>query len=266
VKRSIAAGLAAAVITLTALPGAAHATEDTPCGMPSGWYANPDEQDRLPTPATGGLKFEGNDLIHHATDTTVEHLTHGTYSANPAPDQPSFFSVEVTGTDGGYATLRWDTATGKWTMVTGGQLYTNAGPAALVDMVTPHKSHHVVSFGVGYTANPPGTVTTVVSSVTFGGKTYDLTCKPAPSSSSASPTASPSTSASTSAGASPSTTASSSSGGAVVTTGPTPPAASGGLPITGPQTGMVAAGAVAILAAGALLLLLVRRRRTRFTA
>src|SRR5690606_8915053 len=38
----------------------------------------------------------------------------------------------------------------------------------------------VISFGVGYTNTPPGTVTTIVSSVTFAGKTYDLACKPQP--------------------------------------------------------------------------------------
>lgn len=139
-----------------------------------------------PAPTVGGLKFEGNDLIHHAA---------------PAPDQPSFFSVEVYGTDGGYATLRWDVPTSKWVMVTGGQLYTDASPAALVDLVTPHKSHHVVSFGVGYTNSPPGTVPTVVDKVTFGGQDYHLDCKPpvvhpshshpSPSRTTASPTASP---------------------------------------------------------------------------
>lgn len=272
-KRRLAA-LAAAVIAAIAVPATAHATggdHTTPvCGMPSGWYANADEQTRLPEPTTGGLKFSGNQLIHHATATTVEHLSPGSYVAHPAPDQPSFFSVEVINTDGtGYATLRFDATAGKWTMVTGGQLYSNADSALLVDMPASHKSHRVVSFGVGYTANPPGTVTTVVSSVSFGRRYYSLRCKPAPATSSASPSASASASASpsasASASASPSASPSSSPAGAVVTAGP-PPGDSGGLAITGPRAGMVAAGAVAILASGALLLLFVRRRKTRFTA
>lgn len=262
-RKSLAAGFVAAVIAALTFPVAAHATGHTPvCGMPSGWYANPDELTRLPEPVSGGLKFSGNQLIHHATDTTVEHLTPGSYVAHPAPDQPSFFSVEVVNTDGtGYATLRWNSTTHVWDMVTGGQLYSNASPVLLVDMPASHKSHRVVSFGVGYTANPPGTVTTVVSTVKFGRHFYSLRCKPAPSSSSASPSASVSTSAS----ASPSASTSSSPAGAVVTT-TTTSAGSGGLAITGPSTGLKVGGAVLVVGAGGALFLLARRRRVRFTA
>lgn len=271
-KRSIAAGLAAAVIAVMTFPVAARATETTPtCGMPAGWYANPDEQDRLPEPASAGLKFHGKDdthagnaLIHHAADTTVEALTHGTFTASPAPDQESFFSVEVSGSDGGYGTLRWNTTTSKWNLVTGGQFYENTDPAKLVDMPPAHRSHHVVSFGVGYTANPPGTVTTVVSSVSFGGKTYDLTCKPAPSSSSASPSTSASASASASVSSNPSASGSSSPAAGAVTT--TSPAVGGGLAITGPGTALIVAGALVTLGAGIVLFVFTRRRRVRFTA
>lgn len=277
-KRSIAVGLAAAVIALTAVPGAAHATQAAPvCGLPTGWYANADEQTRLPTPTAGGLQFSGNDLIHHAATGTIEAMTPGTFSAHPAPDQPSFFSVEVINADlTGYATLRWNATTSKWDMVTGGQIYSNASPAALVDMPTAHKSHRVISFGVGYTANPPGTVTTTVRSVRFGGHTYDLRCKPVivthspkphPSHTSASPSASASASHSASPSASASTSASASSSpvAAVVTTN----VASnepGGLPVTGPGAGLIAGGAILVLGAGGILFLLARRRRVRFSA
>jgi LPXTG-motif cell wall-anchored protein len=249
---ALAAGLGAA---LFASP--AHATPAAPswqtCTNLDGWHVNDDEISRKPTPTTYGLKFEGNQLIHHAVTGDVEHLAYGSFVAHPSPDQPSFFSVEVYGSDGGYATLRWDVPSSKWVMVTGGQLYTNTSPAALVDMVTPHESHHVVSFGVGYTANSPGTVATVVSSVRFGGKTYDLTCRPRPSHSASAP-ASPS---SPTAPASP-------------TRGPGSPTPShpGSLPVTGPGTSpwLYAGAGVTLLGAGGGLVLASRRRRNRFEA
>jgi hypothetical protein len=143
------------------------------------WYQNPDETTRKPVQKPGGLEFSDTDLVHHKVyGLTVEHLHPGSYFAFPAPGQPSFFSVEVSGTDGGYATLRWNPSAHKWEMTTGGQFYTAYTPAALVDKVTPHKSHTVVSFGVGFTANPPGTVHTLVRSVVFNHHVYSLGCKP----------------------------------------------------------------------------------------
>ena len=215
------------------------------CTNLKGWYVNPDETDRKPTPTVGGLEFAGDDLIHHAAGGTVADLAKGTFVASPAPDQPSFFSVEVRNADGtGYATLRWDTTRNKWVMVTGGQVYENASPAGLVAMTTPAKSSTLMSFGVGYTKNPPGTVTTVVKSVTFAGKTYDLTCAPAASASS-------SASASSTASAAPSTSTE---------------ATAASLPVTGAPTGLLLAIGGLVTAAGAGLFLTARRRRTRFTA
>lgn len=255
-KRKILA-LAGALVGITLGLGLAahpaHASEAPACSMPTGWSVNDDETARTPTPETGGLKFEGDQLIHHAAPTglTVEDLTPGAYLAVPAPDQPSFFSVEVYGTDGGYATLRWDAVLSDWTMVTGGQLYTNASPAALVDMPASHKSHHVVRFGVGYTANPPGTVAAVVSSVTFQKTTYDLTCKtasPSPSVTSKSPPTTPSHSAT--ATHRPTTSASS---------------AAGALAITGPNIPVIVGVGVALGLFGFTVLMAVaRRRRTYF--
>lgn len=177
-----------------ALPGAAQATETGPsfatCQNLSGWFVNADETDRKPTATAAGLEFSGDDLIHHnVSGVTTDTLNQGTFSAAPAPDQPSFFSVEVVNTDlSGYATLRWNTTTSKWNMVTGGNFYENANATALVQMTSPAKSKTVVRFGVGYTKNPPGTVTTTVKSVTFNGNTYDLTCAPKPTPTTASPT------------------------------------------------------------------------------
>jgi hypothetical protein len=144
------------------------------------WTQNADETTRKPVQKSGGMLFSDTDLIHHKVygGLTVEHLHPGYYHAATAPGQPSFFSVEVSGSDGGYATLRWNPSVAKWEMSTGGQFYQNADPAALVDMPTSHKSHHVISFGVGFTVNPPGTVTTLVSSVTFNHRVYWLGCKP----------------------------------------------------------------------------------------
>lgn len=243
------------------VPAAAYAT-DTPatCTVPDGWYANPDEQDRIPTPTVGGLKFEGNDLIHHAAAGTVEDLTHGTFTAAPAPDQDSFFSVEVAGDDGGYGTLRWNTTTSKWNLTTGGQFYENTDPAALADMPPAKRSHHVVSFGVGYTANPPGAVATVVSTVTYGGTSYNLKCSPpvvVTTSASASHTASPSASASHTAKPSASATKTSSTAAAVA--GPS-------LPVTGSPVGLVVGTGAALMLVGAALMLVTRRRKARFTA
>ncbi|WP_250029835.1 hypothetical protein [Paractinoplanes maris] len=260
---------------------------------PRGWYVNePDEAHRKPTPTKDGLEFKGNQLIHReTTGLSTKDLKPGTFVASPMPDQESFFSVEVNSGPGTYATLRWNATTAKWEMTTGGQFYTDADPDKLVDLPPVKKSHQVVSFGVGYTNSPPGTVTTVVSSVSFRGFTYDLTCqpKPEPTTSSSSPTpspsvststsASPSASASTSTSVSPSASSSTSvspsatvtsSSAPVVTTAPGAGggsgSAGGGLPVTGPDGMVIAGGAVALLAGGVILLVAVRRRRTRFTA
>lgn len=225
-----------------------------------GWYANEDEDKRLPTPGPAGLKFEGNDLIHHAANVAVADLEPGTYTASPAPDQPSFFSVEVRGPSGAYATLRWSSTgplVGKWTVVIGAGngategTFSDADPALLLTgKVTKWGAFSpttakVVSFGVGYTNDPPGTVATVVTSVKFQGKDYDLKCAP-PASSSGSPSASASGTVRP-------------SGSAVAT-----------LPITGTSAlpYVAASGGVMLLAGVALLVWLARRNRnrTRFEA
>lgn len=252
---------AALIIGGLSIPATAHAADTTPaCDMPTGWYANLDEQDRLPTPTEDGLKFEGSDLIHHVTDGTVEDLTPGTFAASPAPDQDSFFSVEVSGADGGYGTLRWNTSTSKWNLVTGGQFYENADAAALVDMPAAHRSHHVTSFGVGYTENPPGTVATTVSSVTYGGHTYELGCTP-PVTATTSPTATASSSAKPTAKPTAKATSPKASASATAVAG------SGSLPVTGPPTALIGAMAGGLLLGGAMALLLAsRRRKNRFIA
>ncbi|MCY1139152.1 hypothetical protein OWR29_14230 [Actinoplanes sp. Pm04-4] len=145
------------------------------CPNLQGWFVNADETAREPEATAAGLKFEPADLIHrNISGVTTENLTPGTYVASVAPNQPSFFSVEVDEGPGTYGTLRYKPATNTWTMVTGGVEYEDADPTVVV--TEAGKSHKVVRFGVGFTQNPPGNVTTVVSSVTFKGTTYPLTC------------------------------------------------------------------------------------------
>jgi LPXTG-motif cell wall-anchored protein len=234
-----AASCAPAAATPSTPPGPSFET----CANLKGWYVNPDEASRRPIPTEAGLKFVGNDLVHHGATGNIEGLSPGSFVASPAPDQPSFFSVEVINADGtGYATLRWNTVTSKWNMTTGGQFYENASASALVDMPAVKKSHNLLSFGVGYTNSPPGTVDTVVSSVMFRDVKYDLTCKPKPS-------ASPSKSA----------LPSNSSAPAVV-----PAGNQATLPITGSKVPAIVGAGVLLILAGALLAYAVRRRRTEF--
>lgn len=252
--RKATAALAVLVVGVLLLAiGGADAARATPppsfetCSNLEGWYVNPDETSRRPIATEAGLKFVGNDLVHHATAGTVEGLAAGTFVAAPAPDQPSFFSVEVRNADGtGYATLRWNTATGKWNMVTGGSFYENATAAGLVAMTTPAKSSALMSFGIGYTNSPPGTVDTVAKSVTFKGKAYDLTCAPAPSASA---------SASTSASAGPATCSTCHAR-----------TDSDQLPLTGVPVGAVIAVGLVLLVGGALAIWAAVRRRPRFDA
>lgn len=258
----VALVFAVAGVAGVTLGGPAVARTTPECN--SAWFVNDDETDRKPENTTAGMKFEPADLIHHnVSGLTTHDLEHGTFTAVPLPDQDSFFSVEVINTNGtGYATLRWNTATSKWDMVTGGELYSDADPTALVD--SKSKSHRVVRFGVGYTKNPPGTVTTIVSEVNFNGQKYDLTCKPA----------TPTKTASASTSVKPSTSASvKPSSSARPTTKPSArqsPIVGGGghsgsptLPVTGP--GVAVAGVVVLLLGGGLYVM-GRRRKTKFTA
>ncbi len=295
-----AAGLFAAGIVMSA---SASATTTTPssiwsdCSNLTSWYVNGDEGDRKPTPTVPGLKFEGNDLIHHAPPAglTTDTLTSGAFAlatGSAAPDQPSFFSVEVRDTDhSGYATLRWNTSTNVWDMTTGGTTYSNANATALVN--SKGKSKTVISFGIGYTNSPPGTVAATVKSVSFNGSVYPLTCPPVtmpskpideqppgrPTHTSPSPSVSVSTSATAVPPGHPSVSPSVS--GPVATTPPatvTPSpsvstsdvpiitvAGQSDLPQTGAPVSLFAAAGVALIGLGTGLFLVVRRRKVTYT-
>jgi hypothetical protein len=180
VKKFAIAAVAALGLGLTAAPVAQATTghRTVRCGAPTGWYQNPDEASRKPVQKPIGMVFNDSDLIHHATSSTVENLHPGSYTAYPNPGQPSFFSVEVNGSDGKYGTLRWNPAQHYWEATSQGQQHHDANPAMLADAFPVHLSHHVISFGVGFTANPPGTVTTLVRSVAFAGRRYKLSYRP----------------------------------------------------------------------------------------
>lgn len=263
IKRILAAATAAlfGALVLAAPAAATPAPSASAAALCSGWYVNPDEGDRKPTQLDDGMRFEPADLIHRAADLSVADLQPGTYVATPAPDQPSFFSVEVRNPSGAYGTLRWNPTTSKWSITIGAGTgpdgaatagtFDNASPVALLaGKVTKWgafapATDTVVSFGVGYTKTPPGTVTTVVKSITFGGKAYALSCKPAPSAS-----------ASGSASAAPSGSSSAT---------PPPVVVDAQLPVTGVSAPLVA-GAGGLLLLVGVAAVVVSRRRLRFRA
>lgn len=194
----LSAGVVAAAL-VGGLLGVQHARADvTPIPVNStgscsaGWYVNDDgdENTRKPVQTEDGLKFSGNQLAHHAPEQniTLNNLHPGTFQATPAPSLTDFFSVEIANPDGtGYATLRYDAGEDTWSI--GGAIapaYTGheSNPENFVGKATKwgviQQTAHVLSFGVGYVRTPATGTETTVKSVTFAGKTYDLTCKPAP--------------------------------------------------------------------------------------
>lgn len=247
-KKAIAALIGAVFSLFLVLP--AHATENQPIQIQAecveGWYVNPDEGQRIPEVTETGFLFGPSDLMHHATDLSLGDLDPGSFVSDIVPDQDSFFSVEVyDSVTHAYGTLRWDGT--QWLIVIGaggsatdGTFYDDNPVDLLAGKVTKwgafSETTRVVSFGVGYTLNPPGSGGVTVSSVTFAGNTYDLTCKPE---------AEPTTPA-------PTTPA---------TTEIPPSSEVPTLPVTGaPVTGVLVSGFV-MIAAGVGALLYARRRR-----
>lgn len=278
----VAASVVAAGVLMLAVPTAVQAEVDAanPCNV-QGWFVNPDEADRAPERTTAGFVFEDADLIHHNAPEglTTKDLNNGAYNAAPNPDQGSFFSVEVSGDDGGYATLRWNPTNVEWEMTTGGMFYKHADPDILVDMPPVKRSHKVVRFGVGYTKNPPGTVKTTVKSVSFEGKVYWFKClkpidpspKPSPSQTSSSPTASASPSSTPSSSGSPTSTGSATSTpsatiSASSSQSPDPIPSDAGndddeLPVTGASISTLIGVAVGVILVGGAITVGVRRRK-----
>jgi hypothetical protein len=216
------------------------------------WYVNPDESALKPQQIDDGLLFAGPSLIHHATGGPFTSAADdGAFTVTgPVVGVKPLFKLETTSP---YSTVN-KTAAGYWSSKIATGDGSQAAPVTLAKLATlaPYgETTTLLSFGVGY-ANDTGNKATV-SSVTFGGKTYELSCKGKPE---ATPSATP------------------------TPTRPTPPAtrqpaprpsnshavaagAGGSLPVTGPGVGMaVGVGAVVVLAGIALFI--VGRRRTRF--
>lgn len=237
------------------------------CPNLDGWYVNsPDEDNRKPVPTVEGLKFSGSQLIHHASaDLKLADLGAGSFVATAAPDQPSFFSVELRDkTTGGYGTLRYNTKTSKWDLTTNTNQYAFDHPSDAIGTQTKYgvltENTRVISFGIGYTSNPAGTVETVVTKVTFDGKTYPLDCKPAPTKTPSSPAPTKTSSKPT-----PIKSHSSSPAGGAAGTGSNG-GDSGALAITGPSTPKLIGISAAILIGGGAALWAARRRRVKFTS
>jgi LPXTG-motif cell wall-anchored protein len=285
VRPHLRSGIVALAAFLTCAFGfasAAQATDDKPsfatCDNLNGWYANPDEQEDLPTPTEAGLLFEGKDLIHHQTSplALADVKTGGTFEATNAGKV--VFKMETTNP---YSTIIQNQDGKFWSSrlavdAPGGQ---NKPVSVVTDMIgsetktgNPKYTNdtHVVTFGVGYWVAEGDTV---VSSISFHGNKYPLTCKPKPTSA---PTTSASTSPPTSKPTTSSPTATKPTTLAPTTNSPAPGfivgSAVGGavsgpsLPVTGPSIGVVAAVGAAVLALGGALLVLTRRRKAAFSA
>lgn len=229
--------------------GPAQATvSDNPCGV-QGFYVNPDEKAYEPARTESGFLFEGKDLIHHATAPLD--------FPDVKPNTLSFVATvsgKVQGkmeTSNPYSTINQNPDGKFWsTAMTYDQ---EGGQGKPVDNVSdllgkdvkPGKvkfgeTSKVVSFGVGYSVAEGETT---VTSITFHGTKYDLTCKTeATTPPSASPTA-----------AQPTTSA------PAIGRGPT-------LPVTGASIGLTVGigGTLLVLGGGAYLV--ARRRRVKFTA
>lgn len=294
-KKTIVAVFALAVGALLATP--AFATET---GVPlvgtclKGFYVNPDEALLLPEQKPNGLLFEGKDLIHHATG-PIDFADFDKTDKSFTATKPGkvVFKAE---TSGPYSNLVINADGKLWSTAflpeaVGGQ---NQPVAKAVDLIgkpasmkpgkTPYTAEsRVVTFGVGYWVEAGDTV---VTSISFHGRTYDLDCKPRPepskTSASPKPTVTPSATASATVKPTPSGTATvkptvTVSPSPTVTTSPTTGVggvgteggSTGGgtkLPVTGPSMGVAIGAGVVLLAAGVTAVVLVRRRRTSFTA
>ncbi len=189
-KRALIIGAAALAAGFYLGTPAAHATE-TPagpsfatCSNLTGWYANADEQADLPTATEDGLLFENKDLIHHATspidlaDMDKVSASFVTTTAGKVVfkvETSSPYSTIITNSDG----KLWSTAMSY--DQEGGQGHPIDKYSQFVDLATkPGKAAYtsasmVVTFGVGYWVAEGDTV---VSSISFHGTNYPLTCKP----------------------------------------------------------------------------------------
>lgn len=272
-KRTIIALAAVAAGTILGVgwvsPAQATDTATIVKGTCPNLAAWPDREDEVfPAITADGLVFGDKTNIHHpiaALD--LADVRAGSFTASGPADDQLLMKLE---TDTPYATIVV-TADGKfWSSKIpagdpGGQSHPVDTAVDLVGLAAlPGKtltaSTHVVTVGVGV-GNGDG-AGRLVSSVTFHGHTYDLTCHPA----------SPSPSTSTSHTAAPTTkptvrpTSPSTSHAAAVGGHTTDPTGGGALAITGINAWQVAAAGVGLLAFGGAVFLALRRRRWTFEA
>jgi LPXTG-motif cell wall-anchored protein len=198
-----AVGAAALTSATVASAGASASGEPIPVESArlQDWYVNPNEEALLPEQLEDGLLFDGPSLVHHSTNHTLATVpTDGTFDATVETGVAPPFKME---TWDPYSTLN-KTADGKWwtTKIATGDGSSSApvdSPADLIGkswtddsdgtMQTYTDATTVFSFGVGY-ANDTGNKA-LVSSITYDGEKYDLTCWPPEPTTTASATAAP---------------------------------------------------------------------------
>lgn len=256
----LAAALAVAIFVApgqAATPAGAHPVEST-CNQ--GWYVNQDEVSLLPLQTEEGFLFDGPSLVHHGADILLVELLAGAFTVDVKLGVAPLFKVETSP----YSTLNY-VGDGKWWSSriapgdTGGMDHP-VTPAVMATLPIIDKSWDdatsysattkVVSFGVGY-ANDTGNKA-LVSSITFQGTEYDLTCEPEPSPDPTTP--SPSTPA-------PSSSATTPPAGDPTPDATDPPVAGGpNLPITGVDLADVVTGGILLLIGGAMVWLLAGAR------
>jgi hypothetical protein len=264
-RRRVWLWIAAAAVILGAFlaPATAHATDAAApvwgtCPNLHDWYVNPDETAQQPEATADGLHFTGKDLIHHKTSLALTDVRAGTFEADGTADK----LVMKYETDSPYTTIV-QTPDGKFwsshiSSGKGSQDQPVASPHDLIGIPQRGASGgltedtRVVSFGPGYWTESGETV---VDAVEFHGVTYDLTCKPA-ASSSASPKPSK-----TSGSPKPSVSHTAAAGGAAGggSTG------TGALAVTGPNGWLLGGIGFGLLVLGVGgIVVAQRRRRMRF--
>ena len=243
------------------------------CANLDGWTTPEDEN--APTPSEDGLLFGDGANLHHSTSLDLADVRPGSFKGEVKKGSAPLFKVWTTGP---YTTFNQVTVDGqiKWwaSLMTpdqeGGQNHPLASLADFVGLdVKPGKTKiqdetKVVEFGLGY-GNDAGNEF-LATSVKFHGHTYDLTCKkasPSPSATTTKPTKKPT--------AKPTATRSSSAAAPVQNNagsdGGTTAQGGASLPVTGVNGGLLIGGAAVLLVGGVVALVLGRKRRAAtFTA
>ena len=266
---AIAAIVAAVIGAALAAPAAAQAAVPVESDCVTGWYVNDDEAALAPVQTAEGFLLDGTTgtkLVHHAVGPLdlADVKAGGFELAGATVGTMPLIKLETTAP---YTTINQTSDGTFWaTAMTydqqGGQGHPVATVADLIGLDTkPGKPKltsdtKVTTFGIGIDADNKATV----SSVSFHGVKYDLTCKPTEHETT---TATPKPSKTTSAPATVTPSASSSSDPAAAAVGGS---AEPGLPVTGVNGLAIGGAAVFLLALGGLLFLAARERRKKFTA